>query len=268
MRDRLSLLRILHPFPSFLVSALTVAIVPLADRDAPLSRYLVLGLGMLLCQFVIGLVNDLVDVDEDRRSKPWKPLARGLMPPSYASAAIGMCALGVLIVTWGLNRSAWLMAFGGLACGLSYDLYFKRTVVSWLPYSIAIPLVPAWVYVASDAWQPLLWWTFPLGTVLGLALNLANESPDAGRGATAGLAGWLGARRSNRFAVALFGLAVCLLAGLLTGISPPRAVATIAVGGVAVVVARWSARLFGHDGLFGVLAVASACLALLFLSAI
>src|SRR3970040_504096 len=57
----LTTLRVVHPFPSFLVAGLTVALVPLANADAGLGLYLSLGIGMLLFQFAIGLVNDLVD---------------------------------------------------------------------------------------------------------------------------------------------------------------------------------------------------------------
>ena len=36
-----------------------------ADPDAPLALYLVLGIGMLLYQFALGVANDVVDVEHD-----------------------------------------------------------------------------------------------------------------------------------------------------------------------------------------------------------
>ena len=70
-----------------MVALLTLALIPLADRDAPLRLYPLLGGAMLLFQFTIGLVNDLVDLEEDRRTKPWKPLARGAITASQVDAA-------------------------------------------------------------------------------------------------------------------------------------------------------------------------------------
>ena len=79
MTRLLPLARLVHPFPSFLVAALTALFVPLLDPAAPRTRMLELGLGMLLFQFTIGIVNELVDAREDREAKPWKPLVQGLL---------------------------------------------------------------------------------------------------------------------------------------------------------------------------------------------
>ena len=37
-RDSLAVLRVVHPFPSFLVALVAVALVPLTDSEAPLDR--------------------------------------------------------------------------------------------------------------------------------------------------------------------------------------------------------------------------------------
>ncbi len=268
MRARLSALRCLHPFPSLLVAALTAALVPLADPAAPATRYVALGLGMLLYQFAIGLVNDLLDISEDRRTKPWKPLASGAVSVPLALAAAVACVLGALALTSALSLLAWLVGVAGLACGLSYDLYFKRTTFSWLPYAVALPLVPVWVFVASEAWRPLLWWSFPLGALLGLALNLANEAPDVAHDHRRGLPGRLGEQRSRVVAVVLFGVVAGLLAALLVTLSLPPGLGALVIGGAAVAVSPWSTRFLGRDGLFGLLAAASAALAVLFFSSV
>jgi len=36
----------------------------------------------------------------------------------------------------------------GMACGLAYDLGLKRTRFSVVPYLIALPLLPLWVWTA------------------------------------------------------------------------------------------------------------------------
>ena len=57
--------RLVHPFPSLLVTAVTVALLPLADRDARFALYVELGLGMLCFQFAIGAANDAADAALD-----------------------------------------------------------------------------------------------------------------------------------------------------------------------------------------------------------
>ncbi|MGH2611341.1 MAG: UbiA family prenyltransferase, partial [Tepidiformaceae bacterium] len=119
-------LRVLHPFPSLLVAAVTVAIVPFADPDADVALYVVLGLGMLCYQFAIGVANDLADAATDAVSKPWKPIARGAVS---RRAAVLLCAAFVgagMLVTSGLDLWPWLVGIAGLACGLAYDMQFKR----------------------------------------------------------------------------------------------------------------------------------------------
>ena len=255
--------RALHPFPSLLVAGLTVAIVPIAGGD--LATAIQLGLGMLSYQFAIGLTNDVVDAADDALRERLKPIPSGALS-RQAAARLGVAfVLAGLLVTCALPLGAWLIGIAGLCCGLIYNAWLKRTPLSWLPFAIALPLVPAWVFVASGAWTAMLSWAFPLGGVLGLALHLANQAPDVqGRAdAVSGLPGLLGERASRALAIVLFGVAasgtVAVIASadfLLAGFAAALAVA----GGIAA--ARLSA--LGPSVLFGVLAVAGAGLAVLF----
>jgi 4-hydroxybenzoate polyprenyltransferase len=267
MTHRLAALRGLHPFPSLLVATMTVAIIPLADRDAPLSRYVTLGLGMLFYQFALGLLNDIVDLPEDRRTKPWKPLVRGLIPAGLALLLVVTFALAALAITLSLPRHAWLIGVAGFTCGVVYDLHFKRTRFSWLPYAIAMPLVPIWVYSASGVWRPMLWGTLPLGILLGFALHLANQAPDVAADNQSDLPGLLGERNARRLSVIAFALTAAGVVALLFTSSPAHAMFAALIGACGVAASPFSTRLFGRDGLFGLLAVASAGLAIIFLSA-
>jgi 4-hydroxybenzoate polyprenyltransferase len=260
-------MRILHPFPSLLVALLATALVPLADSGAPPSRYLVLGLGMLCYQFAIGVVNDIADAPQDRVHKPSKPLVAGIVSMRAAQGLAVSLILAGLLITLALPFGAWLIGIAGLACGLAYDLILKRTVLSWLPLSIAIPLVPAWVFAASDAWDPQLWWAFPLGAMLGLALHLANQAPDVAAGEVVGLAGKLGADRSRLLSLVLFGIAG-LAAAALVDHRPGLAAGIVVVTLATLAVAPFARRYLGRDGPFGLLAVASAVMAVAFLAAV
>lgn len=255
--------RAAHPFPSIVVALLTVALIPLADRDAPLRLYLLLGSAMLLFQFTIGLVNDLVDVEEDRQTKPWKPLARGSISVRHVRwLAIGCGVLGLALST-ALPLAAVAVAICGLSAGLAYDLWLKETPLSWLPYSLAFPLLPIWVFVATGEWRLLLWWAFPLGAALGLALHLSNEAPDVGRAGVKGLPGRLGSAWSRRLGLTLF-IGVALTVALI--VLPASGVLALLVLSVAIAtatVAPWSSH-FGRDGHFGMLAIGSAAITVVF----
>ncbi|MEX2373190.1 MAG: UbiA family prenyltransferase [Dehalococcoidia bacterium] len=260
--------RVVHPFPSVLVALVTLALVPLADADAPLRLYAVLGGGMLLFQAAIGTTNDIVDVQEDRTRKPWKPLARGDLSRRTAVVLAASLAVGGLLLTLALPPAAWAIGASGLAAGLAYDLWLKRTVLSWLPYSVALPLVPLWVYASTETWTPVLWWALPLGALLGLSLHLANEAPDVATDGTTedvpGLPGRLGERRSRTLSLVLFALVAAAVAVLAARTSMPLGVGSVVTAAVVLAAAAAPAR-FGRDGLFGVLAVGAAVLAVAFL---
>lgn len=269
LRRGLGAVRVVHPFPSLLVTGLTVALVPLAGGSPGAGRYLALGGAMLCFQFAIGLVNDVADAPSDAVNKPWKPIPAGIVRRDAAvGAAVALIAAGVL-VSMSLPFAAWLIGLAGLGCGLAYDLWLKRTVLSWLPYAMALPLLPAWVFVAAGAWDRFLGWVFPLGMVLGLALHLANQAPDETADARAGITSavqLLGERHSRAIATALFGVAASLAVIVVGHEERSRAAVAGLLAAAVLALAPWSSRWFGRDGLFGLLAVGSAGLAVVFLS--
>lgn len=247
-----------------------MAIALLAIDHPETATVVVLGAGMLCFQFAIGLANDIVDAPDDAKAKPWKAIPRGVLSRQAAVvAAAGFACVG-LVVTSGLPFLAWLVGMAGLACGLVYDVQLKRTALSWLPLSVALPLVPVWVFTAFEAWDHLLWWVLPLGALLGLALHLANQLPDLQdeKGAK-GTAHRLGARQSFRGAIGIFGVAggvACIV--LLFAGEPGRAglcaVSVVFAGSLS----GRSVVLFGRDGLFGLLAASTGAIGVVFLSAV
>jgi hypothetical protein len=109
----------------------------------------------------------------------------------------------------------------------------------------------------------------PLGFLLGVSVHLANQAPDVAGDRLRGIEGAaqrIGAA-SAPLAVALF-LVVAATAAVLSTGSPSAVAAIVLTAAIAAGLAPWSARLFGRDGLFGLLAVASASLAIVFLSTI
>jgi len=254
-----------------LVAGVTVLVAVLADRHAGPSLLLRLGVGMLLFQFSIGITNDVVDMEDDAISKPWKPLAWGAVPRQAAVLLAAGSAGAGLLLTATLPASAWAIGAAALLCGLSYDVYFKRTPLSWLPFSIAIPLIPAWAFTALGRWDSFLWWTFPLGALLGLGLHLANQAPDTDSDGAVGIRAAtqrLGARQSRAASIALFGAAASAAVVLLLFRSPERAAIAGIDGAIVFLLAPRAPLFFGRDGLFGLLAAGSAILGAVFISAV
>lgn len=146
-----------------------------------------LGAAMLGIQFSIGALNDLVDAPNDAREKPRKPIPSGLVGRRAATAVtiVGGSAGIVLSAV-----SGWPTAVAGVGClglGYAYDLRLSRTALSWLPLSLALPLLPihAWLGAAGTIPTGLLT-LVPVGVLGGGGLALANGLVDVDRDANVG----------------------------------------------------------------------------------
>jgi 4-hydroxybenzoate polyprenyltransferase len=155
---------------------------------------------MLALQCSIGALNDLVDAPLDARQKPGKPIPSGQVRPRGAAAvAVAGAVIGILLSALSGPATA-AVAIGGLALGYAYDLRLSRTVLSWLPLSLALPLVPihAWLGATSGVPEGLLT-LIPAAVLAGTGLALANGLVDVDRDAAAGrhtIAVALGRRRA------------------------------------------------------------------------
>jgi 4-hydroxybenzoate polyprenyltransferase len=206
--------RIVHPFPTLLNVVATTGLVFVASDGGPNAGMLVrMLLVMFFAQCAIGITNDLFDRELDARTKPWKPLVAGLLS---ARTAVGLAVLCIVVsgaVAVSLGAASLGLAALGTACGLAYDVRLKRTLLSAVPYMIAIPTLPLWVYVTLGRWEAVLWWLLPLAGLIGLALHLANTLPDIESDAAHGVRGLahrLGMRGSMFVSWAAFAGALAL----------------------------------------------------------
>ncbi|MDE3095018.1 MAG: UbiA family prenyltransferase [Chloroflexota bacterium] len=277
-RRALRAARIIHPFPTLLNVAATLGLALVASRGAPQPVLLLRMLLLMLCaQSAIGVANDYFDRDLDARTKRWKPVAAGLVPArSAAVLALALSAASIALAAT-LVASGFLLALLGLACGLAYDARLKRTVFSAVPYMVAIPTLPLWVWVTLGQWRPALWWLVPVGALIGLALHLQNtiaDIEDDTAGGVRGLAHRLGAGWSMRLGWVAFGLALAMTAGLVPAVSydlrwylPAAAVAAMCLAAsIAAYALRRDAAALQLG--FGLLGIGSAVLATGWLAAV
>jgi 4-hydroxybenzoate polyprenyltransferase len=139
-----------------------------------------MGLAMLAVQFAIGLSNDLLDQNYDKQAKPWKPLVKDELSIQSSKIIFVFLIIISFIFVYQFGFISIIIIYFGLILGLIYNLKLKRTLLSWLPYSLAIPTVMVYARVAHGNPEfELLLLLYPLGLLAGPALNIANQIPGA-----------------------------------------------------------------------------------------
>jgi len=215
----------------FLVAVLAGA----ALRDAGLA-----AVSMTMLQFAIGATNDLVDAPRDAGRKPGKPIPRGHVSEGTARIVAVVAAGSGLVLAYAAGGPLVSVGVVVLAIGLAYDLRFKGTALSWLPFAVGIPLLPIYGWLAARGGiAPLFGLIVPVAFLEGAALAVANAFVDLERDRAAGIssvATALGRRRSWLVGASLQ-LAVAVVAtgsAVLLGASAWSVAATLLAGVVIV----------------------------------
>ena len=142
---------------------------------------------MLGIQAAIGALNDVVDAPLDAIAKPRKPIPTGLVARRVAIAVAGGGALLGLGLSAGSGVGTLLVGACCLTLGWLYDLRLSRTALSWLPLSIALPLLPIHAWLGATGLIPgELVTLVPIGVLAGAGLALANGIVDVDRDAQSG----------------------------------------------------------------------------------
>lgn len=178
-----TLVAVTHPFPSILNGFATAAIALVAG-SAPLDAA-TLGASMTALQASIGVTNDLADAERDA-GRGDKPIADGRIGWARAiGLAVAAAIVGLLLAASVSGPTLGLGALG-LAVGLAYDLVFKGTAWSWLPFAVGIPVLPAFAWVgATGALPPGYGLLAPAAFVAGAGLAVGNAVADIERDAVA-----------------------------------------------------------------------------------
>ncbi len=165
---------------------------------------------MCFGQATIGLINEIFDVDIDRLTKPWRALPAGLIAVQTATWLAGLSALfGLILASFISVQSAVLLGLG-IMLGVGYNARLKRTRLSWLPYAIAYPSLPVWIWVSLDRSIQDVWVIYLIASPLAVAVHMVNQLRDYDEDQNAGIRGmvhYLGKPRARQlcFALILFG---------------------------------------------------------------
>lgn len=212
-------LRLLHPFPVAMNGVAAAAFALLAHRGWPgTARVALIVAAIVGSQAAVGVVNDLRDRDLDAIAKPSKPLiaGRASVAGAYVLGALALVVALVAGVALGVRSLALVVAM--TAAGLVYDLWLKRTAFSALPYVLGLPILPIWAWICVRGAPPRLWFTYPLGVLIGFGLHLANALPDAERDAEGGIRGIVqvvGKRTARALCIGSFALTLGVVAALV-----------------------------------------------------
>jgi 4-hydroxybenzoate polyprenyltransferase len=167
-----------HPGPTLAVTTFTALLAGSVGHTLP--RGALVTSAVLAGQLSIGWSNDLVDAARDRAvGRLDKPIARGDVTEGTVrlATAVALAACVVLSLACGFAAAAVHLLLG-VAAGWAYNLWFKRTALSPLPYAVAFAALPAVVTLALPAptWPPA--WVLATGALLGTGAHLLNALPD------------------------------------------------------------------------------------------
>lgn len=260
-----------HALPVLVVLGATLGFALLfTDGQPPTSVLARLLLAMLGGQVAIGAVNEIVDADLDASTKLWKPIPAGDVSPRAATMVTVAGLLTMLLFGTGFGPLPLALLLLGTGIGLAYDRWFKRTLLSWLPYLLALPLLPLWVRTALVGFDPRLLLLFPLGACAVVGVHLAQTLPDVRSDRAAGLRNLASVLGERRAIVACWAgtlsaplLAVLLSPGLTERLAPVWAAAAVVLLLLAVDVALYLWRPpLGVTACFPCVAVATAAMGL------
>ncbi len=177
MRAALALWRSTHPGPTLVVTALSLGLGIAAGLDA--WRVAVLVIAVFFGQLSIGLSNDVIDSDRDRRvGRTDKPIARGDVSVRAAWLA-AVTTLVIALVFSGVIGLGMLAAHAVfLASAWTYNAGLKSTAISILPFLLSFGLLPSLATLSAPQPEFAAWWATLAGAILGAAVHLTNVLPD------------------------------------------------------------------------------------------
>lgn len=177
----LSLVLSSHPLPTLAMTVGLSAAAALTGRP-PLEVGLVAAT-VLTGQLTVGWLNDVVDRDRDREvGRLDKPVAMGWIDPGTVTFAIAVAVLAVIPLSIANGTYAGLAHLGAVASAWLYNLWFKKSVLSPLPYIVSFGLLPAFLSYGGLGGgmhgSPPTWAMTVLAALLGIGIHFLNTLPD------------------------------------------------------------------------------------------
>jgi 4-hydroxybenzoate polyprenyltransferase len=170
-----------HPLPALAMTIGLAAAAALTGRST-LEVGLV-AVTVLTGQLTVGWLNDVVDRDRDKQvGRRDKPVALGWIDPGTVTFAIAVAVLAVIPLSIANGTYAGLAHLGAVASAWVYNLWLKKTWLSWLPYAVSFGLLPAFLSYGGLGGGmhggPPTWAMTVLVALLGIGVHFLNALPD------------------------------------------------------------------------------------------
>lgn len=191
------LLRTAHFGPTLVV---TLAGYLLSRSVTSDTRALMIALAIFLGQLSVGWTNDLADRETDHsQGRKNKPLATGeISVRTVVAATICALTLCVPLSLFGpLGLRGGSLHLIGVGSGLAYNFFFKKTLLSPLPYVVAFAAMPSAIVLSERDTVPI--WLILTGGIFGIAAHFSNVIKDMDQDRASGIIGLpqlLGSRAS------------------------------------------------------------------------
>ncbi len=172
----LALLKASHFGPTMAVTTVSYLLSTTLWWEGPA---LVIAFGVFLGQLLVGFTNDLNDYSDDLKHKRMaKPLVSGQITTTKLRTAIKIVTpFTVLVNILGpLGLKGGLVYLFGVGMGVSYNFFFKSTLLSPIPYALAFTALVSCVVLATDRKPPL--WYISAAALIGVAAHFANVLKD------------------------------------------------------------------------------------------
>lgn len=170
-----------HPLPTVAMTiALSVA-AALTGRSGP--EVALVAATVLSGQLTIGWINDVVDRKRDAATgRDDKPVALGWIDPGTVTFATSCVVLLLIPLSIANGTEAGIAHLAAVASAWLYNVWFKRTVLSWVPYAASFALLPAFLSYGGlgggfHGSPPTITMTVLAG-LLGIGIHFLNTLPD------------------------------------------------------------------------------------------
>lgn len=181
-----------------------------------LVRSLLMFLAFGLCASATYLVNDLSDLDSDRKhpTKRERPLASGAAPIGFAAVLIPLLLAGALVLVSLLGRPAAGVLLGYFAVTCLYSWHLKRVV---LVDVFTLAFLYTWRVIAGHAATGVAYsaWLVSLAIFCFLSLALAKRASELAQSPPPGGALDRGYRAADRALLDMFGVSSAFLSALV-----------------------------------------------------
>ena len=165
-----------HFGPTMLITVISFLLATQLWWEGPAF---VIAFTVFFGQLIIGWSNDIYDYQDDlKHNRQNKPLVNGqLNIHSLTRTTFIFLPIAIIANLIGpLGPKGGAVYLLGVGCGIAYNFYFKFSVLSPLPYFIALAALPASIFYAVGRTPPL--WILATGSLLGVAFHFANVLKD------------------------------------------------------------------------------------------